>query len=59
MVSGNEIKQFDDDVTHNPSKHLIGVDDGQFPMLHEVTLGLIQIPDAHFNGLSYGHPLAM
>jgi len=48
--SGNEFKQLDDDVTHNPSKHLIGVEVGQFAILHEVFSGLTQAPEAHFNG---------
>jgi len=57
-VSGNEIKQNDDDLTQSPSKHLTGVVLGHDPILHEVIFGLIQIPEAHFNGDSYGHPLA-
>jgi len=41
------------DLTHKPSKHLIGEELGHDAMLHEaVIFGLIQSPEAHFLGVS-------
>jgi len=37
---------------------LIGVEVGQLAILQLVLLGLTHIPEAHFNGVSYGHPFA-
>jgi hypothetical protein len=54
-----EIWQFESDLTHNPSKHLTGVSGGQVAMLQEVIFGFTQIPEAHFNGNSFGHPLEL
>jgi len=46
------------DYTQSPSRHLNGVELGQFATWQEVILGLTQTPEAHFYGVSLGHPLA-